>query len=112
VDDEGHGVLVGLVANGVRRVPHEWNHVSLRRSYATHPSDRAVERVTDVEGELAAQHEVHLAGRVPVHHRRPASGAHPDLRREQCAVAVRAGHHDRQIVRADPEALGLRSIDR
>jgi len=66
----------------------------------------------EVERELALDHAVDLARPVPVQHRRPSSGGHPDLDREERTVGVGARGENRQLVGSEPESLGCGRIDR
>src|SRR6185312_15082242 len=67
----------------------------------------------DVEGELALEHVVDLAGFVPVHDRRAAPGRHAYLHGEQRTARLRAGGEHGDLVAPEPDAFrGARMIDR
>ena len=63
-------------------------------------------RIADVEGELALEHVVDLARLVPVHHRWPAAGRHPDLDGEDRAAGLGPGGQHDDLVGAQPPAFG------
>ena len=75
------------------------------------PVDRAV-RSADVEGELALEHVVDLAGGVPVHDRRATAGRHPDQAGEERAAGLGAGGQHDDLVGAHGEPLGGLDVTR
>jgi hypothetical protein len=108
VHHERHRVDGALVADGVRRVPGQRHDVARA---GDHPPDRAVV-VAEIEGELALEHVVDLAGRVPVHDGRPAARWHAGLDGEDGAAGLRRGREDRELVGAENDPLGFATIDR